>query len=274
VHLGKLHSTPPHPVLSRPVQLNASWCTMGCTLNHKSKSFVVLMYRCDVEAFLNNGVAFNSDSLPTKSLDAPFDFPSNIQIRNRNNVERCSPVEYTYFPHTYLVISHTSLAFIFITRIVRDTYIFRIKANCIHIQSETSFPYDKLCKLNLYILSCTYFIYYICTIIIIIYLNFNGFLPGGIGTTIRQNTQITHITHKKSHYTQTKHNTQNYTNNKGHITYNEYNANTITTAIKYINFNNSVVGIATSYGLDDQGVGVRVPVGLRIFSSPNRPDRL
>jgi hypothetical protein len=35
-----------------------------------------------------------------------------------------------------------------------------------------------------------------------------------------------------------------------------------------------VVGIATSYGLDDQGVGVRVPVGSRIFSSPNRPDRL
>jgi hypothetical protein len=30
----------------------------------------------------------------------------------------------------------------------------------------------------------------------------------------------------------------------------------------------SVVGIATSYGLDDRGVGVRVPVGSRIFSSP------
>jgi hypothetical protein len=36
----------------------------------------------------------------------------------------------------------------------------------------------------------------------------------------------------------------------------------------------SVVGIATSYGLDDRGVGVRVPVGSRIFSSPDRPDRL
>jgi hypothetical protein len=36
----------------------------------------------------------------------------------------------------------------------------------------------------------------------------------------------------------------------------------------------SVVSIATSYGLDDRGVGVRVPVGPRIFSSPNRPDRL
>jgi hypothetical protein len=36
----------------------------------------------------------------------------------------------------------------------------------------------------------------------------------------------------------------------------------------------SSVGIATGYGLDDRGVGVRVPVGSRIFSSPRRPDRL
>jgi hypothetical protein len=36
----------------------------------------------------------------------------------------------------------------------------------------------------------------------------------------------------------------------------------------------SVVGIATGYGLDDRGVGVRVPVGSRFFSSPSRPDRL
>jgi hypothetical protein len=35
----------------------------------------------------------------------------------------------------------------------------------------------------------------------------------------------------------------------------------------------SVVGIATSYVLDDWEVGVRVPVGSRIFSSPLRPDR-
>jgi hypothetical protein len=34
------------------------------------------------------------------------------------------------------------------------------------------------------------------------------------------------------------------------------------------------VGIATSYGLDDRGVGVLVPVGSRILSSPRRPDRL
>jgi hypothetical protein len=36
----------------------------------------------------------------------------------------------------------------------------------------------------------------------------------------------------------------------------------------------SSVGIATGYGLDDWGVGVRVPVGSRIFSSPHRPDWL
>jgi hypothetical protein len=36
----------------------------------------------------------------------------------------------------------------------------------------------------------------------------------------------------------------------------------------------SVVGIAISYGLDDRGFGVRVPVGLKIFSSPESPDRL
>jgi hypothetical protein len=36
----------------------------------------------------------------------------------------------------------------------------------------------------------------------------------------------------------------------------------------------SVVGIVTGYRLDDQGVGVRVPVGSRIFSSPSHPDWL
>jgi hypothetical protein len=36
----------------------------------------------------------------------------------------------------------------------------------------------------------------------------------------------------------------------------------------------SSVGIVTGYGLDDQGVGVRVPVGARIFTSPCGPDRL
>jgi hypothetical protein len=34
----------------------------------------------------------------------------------------------------------------------------------------------------------------------------------------------------------------------------------------------SVVGMATSYGLDDRVVGVRVPVGWIMFSSPRRPD--
>jgi hypothetical protein len=33
----------------------------------------------------------------------------------------------------------------------------------------------------------------------------------------------------------------------------------------------SEVGIATSYGLEDRGFGVRVPVGSRIFSTSSRP---
>jgi hypothetical protein len=34
----------------------------------------------------------------------------------------------------------------------------------------------------------------------------------------------------------------------------------------------SVVGIATGYGLDDRGVEVRVPVGSIIFCVPRHPD--
>jgi hypothetical protein len=40
------------------------------------------------------------------------------------------------------------------------------------------------------------------------------------------------------------------------------------------NQGDSVVGIATGYGLDDRGVRVRVPVGSRTFSSPRPPDRI
>jgi hypothetical protein len=36
----------------------------------------------------------------------------------------------------------------------------------------------------------------------------------------------------------------------------------------------SAVGIAIGCGLEDREVGVRVPVRLRIFSSPRRPERL
>jgi hypothetical protein len=36
----------------------------------------------------------------------------------------------------------------------------------------------------------------------------------------------------------------------------------------------SAVGIATDYGLNDHGIGVRVSVGSRIFVSPCRPNRL
>jgi hypothetical protein len=34
----------------------------------------------------------------------------------------------------------------------------------------------------------------------------------------------------------------------------------------------SVVGVETGYRLEDREVGVRVPLGSRIFSSPRRPD--
>jgi hypothetical protein len=34
----------------------------------------------------------------------------------------------------------------------------------------------------------------------------------------------------------------------------------------------SAVGVATGYGLDDSEVGVRVPVGSRIITSPRRPN--
>jgi hypothetical protein len=36
----------------------------------------------------------------------------------------------------------------------------------------------------------------------------------------------------------------------------------------------SVIDVTIGYGLDDQGTGVAVPVGSRIFFSPRRPDRL
>jgi hypothetical protein len=36
----------------------------------------------------------------------------------------------------------------------------------------------------------------------------------------------------------------------------------------------SAGGIVTGYWLDDRMVGIRVPAGSRIFTSPRRPDRL
>jgi hypothetical protein len=43
---------------------------------------------------------------------------------------------------------------------------------------------------------------------------------------------------------------------------------------EFIRSLDSAVGITTGYGLDDRGVGVRVPVGSGFFSSPRRPDWL
>jgi hypothetical protein len=40
-----------------------------------------------------------------------------------------------------------------------------------------------------------------------------------------------------------------------------------------ISSRDSAVGIAKDYGLDDRGVGFRVPVGSKILSSPYSPDR-
>jgi hypothetical protein len=44
--------------------------------------------------------------------------------------------------------------------------------------------------------------------------------------------------------------------------------------ISFRTLRGSVVGIATGYGLDNRGIGVRVPIGSRIFSSPHLPDWL
>jgi hypothetical protein len=45
------------------------------------------------------------------------------------------------------------------------------------------------------------------------------------------------------------------------------------TMIKFTGSRGSAVGIATDYGLDDRGVGVRVLLGSRIFCSPRSSDR-
>jgi hypothetical protein len=47
-----------------------------------------------------------------------------------------------------------------------------------------------------------------------------------------------------------------------------------TTVNGYEGSQDNVVGTATDYGLDNWGVGVWVPLGSRIFSSPCHPDQL
>jgi hypothetical protein len=44
--------------------------------------------------------------------------------------------------------------------------------------------------------------------------------------------------------------------------------------LKFIRIRDSSVGIATDYGLDFRGVGVRIPVGARFFFTSQRLDRL
>jgi hypothetical protein len=41
----------------------------------------------------------------------------------------------------------------------------------------------------------------------------------------------------------------------------------------HVSVTTSAVGIATGHGLDGRGLGIRVPVGVRFFSSARRPDR-
>jgi hypothetical protein len=67
--------------------------------------------------------------------------------------------------------------------------------------------------------------YYIITLFI---LTSNWLLAGGNGTTIRHNTQITHITQNNTPGSNKTQLTK-LQNNKGHTTHNEYIANTITT---------------------------------------------
>jgi hypothetical protein len=59
----------------------------------------------------------------------------------------------------------------------------------------------------------------------------------------------------------------------GHCTCHIYSDNFSTFTVKHES-RDSVVAVATGYGLDDGGVGVRVPVESRIFSSPRCPYRL
>jgi hypothetical protein len=47
-----------------------------------------------------------------------------------------------------------------------------------------------------------------------------------------------------------------------------------TTQTYFFKICDSTVGIAIGYGLDDRGVGVRVPVGSRILTPPCRSGRL
>jgi hypothetical protein len=49
---------------------------------------------------------------------------------------------------------------------------------------------------------------------------------------------------------------------------------TLPSAIMLYESQDSSVGIVTGYGLDDRGVGVRVPVGPRIFTSTCSSDRI
>jgi hypothetical protein len=53
---------------------------------------------------------------------------------------------------------------------------------------------------------------------------------------------------------------------------NSFQIRYLSTGPLFVNRDSSV-SIATGYGMDDRGFGIRVPVKARIFSSPRGPDR-
>jgi hypothetical protein len=59
-----------------------------------------------------------------------------------------------------------------------------------------------------------------------------------------------------------------FVSNRGTILRNCYEQ-----SVSFLGSRDSIVGIAIRYGLEDRGIGVRVPVVSRIFSSPRRPER-
>jgi hypothetical protein len=84
----------------------------------------------------------------------------------------------------------------------------------LHLEKQPRYQFDKsLCALEMeknFPAEIKFSIlvrnYFINIIIIIIILTANGFSPGGSGTTIRRNTQITHITQNNTpHSNRTQH---------------------------------------------------------------------
>jgi ABC-type amino acid transport system permease subunit len=60
-----------------------------------------------------------------------------------------------------------------------------------------------------------------------------------------------------------------------HTVYDRLYKLSVTEDVNLLHFINlKRAGIATGYGLDDQGIGFRIAMEVIIFNSPRRPDRL